>query len=96
MARTKAIFDWVFGLTPLTIPYILAFSLVENEEIRLEPLQMRREKEAAGLQRLLPLTEQIRTLPHLHRFLFTEHDVYAVDRLDQPCPTMPDTMREMY
>lgn len=96
MARVRAIFEWVFGLPPIHASYFLAFSLVENKEMEPEVLRTRHEKEAAGLERLLPLTEQIRTLPHLHRFLFTAHDAYAVARLDTSRPSVSEAIKEMY
>lgn len=95
-ARTQAIFEWVFGLLPFTTPYFLDFSFSKDENIESAILKHRQEKEAAGLQRLLPLTEQITSLPHLHRFLFTEHDAYAVARFDAPRPPISDTLKEMY
>jgi len=96
MVRTRTIFEWIFRLSPLHIEYELAFSLVEDETIEPKLLKARQEKEATGLQRLLPLTEQIRTLPHFHHFLFTEHDAYAVAKLHQSPPAASEAIKEMY
>lgn len=96
MARTEAIFRWLFGLPPLALPYTLTFSPAPDGDIEAAPLQQRQEKERAGLQRLLPLTEQIRTLPQFHHFLFTQHDAYAIPRLNHSRPEVPQEIKEMY
>lgn len=96
MARTRAIFQWVFGLSSGDTSYTLTFEKVSDEGLDPHLLQIRREKEAQGLEKLLPLTEQIRTLPTLHHFLFTQHDAYAVARLAHSQPTVSEDVQQLY
>lgn len=96
MARTRTIFEWVFGFDTTQNPYQLDFSEATDENISPEVLAKRREKEAAGIERLLHLTTQIRTLPQLHHFLFTRHDAYAIARLAQSRPTVSPEIKDLY
>jgi uncharacterized SAM-binding protein YcdF (DUF218 family) len=96
MARTRAIFQWVFGLHGGDTPYTLTFEAVSDDGLDPHLLQIRHEKEAQGLARLLPLAEQIRTLAALHHFLFTQHDAYAVARLAQSQPTVSEDVQQLY
>ncbi len=96
MPRTRAIFEWVFGLSVTNPPYTLEFAAASDEGLDPAMLRVRHAKEAEGLQRLLPLTQHIRTLPDLHRFLFTQHDAYAVARFTYTRPTAEKSVRDMY
>jgi uncharacterized SAM-binding protein YcdF (DUF218 family) len=96
MARTRAIFEWVFGLSPVNETYHLDFRASADEEIEPIALEVRQQKENAGLQRLIPLIQEVRTLAHLHQFLFTRHDAYAVARLAQSRPSAPEDVKNMY
>jgi hypothetical protein len=75
MARTEAIFRWVFGLVP-DAGYGLWFEPVPDVGLDGPVLQARKDRENASLSPLSGLIVRIRTLVQLHRFLFTEHDAY--------------------
>ena len=77
MPRSRAIFDWVFGLTPNR--YNLRFEATPDEGLAFELLQRRRAKEAAALTHLLPTIERIRDLHELHRWMFTGHNAYTAE-----------------
>jgi hypothetical protein len=76
MARTEAIFRWIYGLPPRG--YALSFEEVADEGIAPAALSARRRKEADALGRLPPLVSRIGSMAELHRWLFTENPAYAV------------------
>jgi hypothetical protein len=76
MPRTEAIFRWVYGLAPHR--YELRFEQVDDVGIAEEALRARRSKEREGLESVKLLSTKIVSMPQLHRWLFTEHDAYAV------------------
>ncbi|MCP5049431.1 MAG: YdcF family protein [bacterium] len=86
MARTKEIFQWVFGL-PFTRssgskrnnPSKLFFETVPDidEGIDEGARQMRTEKEKKGLERILKFRKEITTLVDFHRWMYTKHGAYA-------------------
>jgi hypothetical protein len=75
MARSRAIFEWVFGLEPRR--YDLEF--VASPDAGIDPvlLERRRAKEAVGLESFLKTAARIRDLPSLHRWLYSEHEAYS-------------------
>jgi hypothetical protein len=75
MPRSRAIFEWVFGMEPGR--YHLDF--VASPDIGIDPvlLERRRAKEAAGLESLLKKASSVRDLPALHRWLHSEHEAYS-------------------
>eukprot|EP01012_Entosiphon_sulcatum_P061565 TRINITY_DN8721_c0_g1_i4.p2 TRINITY_DN8721_c0_g1~~TRINITY_DN8721_c0_g1_i4.p2 ORF type:complete len:237 (+),score=45.43 TRINITY_DN8721_c0_g1_i4:32-712(+) len=88
LARTQAVFDFVFGLPShgASVPYTLKYIGVEND-LPADILASRAEKEAAALPRFLPggpWQSQIASLQELHRWLFREHSAYASSRLLVP------------
>lgn len=86
LPRTQAIFGWIFGLPCPQLPYQLTFEAVPDIEMSQAALLARRERERASLQRVEQLRSQLTTLPDVHRWLYTEHEAYAVakspERLD--------------
>lgn len=76
MARTEAIFRWVFSVTP-SHGYGLSFEAVENTGLSQEALVSRLHKEQASLRQVRSLAERIITLPQLHDWIYNEHDAYA-------------------
>jgi uncharacterized SAM-binding protein YcdF (DUF218 family) len=76
MARTEAIFRWVFGLSPPG-GYELSFEAAENRGVSQEALDGRAAKERAGLERVRSLAQRISTLSELHEWMYTEHGAYA-------------------
>jgi len=80
MPRTRAVFEWVFGLPGGAGPYELAFEAVPAEGIAPDALAERTARERAGLDNVRRLAGRLRTLPALHEWLFTEHAAYAPGR----------------
>jgi uncharacterized SAM-binding protein YcdF (DUF218 family) len=80
LPRTKAVFQWVYGLPSLCGPgnYTLSFEAVPDRGMDEELLRIRLEKEKTGLANILRLTEQIRTWAEFHRWFFSEHGAYSV------------------
>jgi uncharacterized SAM-binding protein YcdF (DUF218 family) len=76
MARTEAIFRWVFSVTP-SDSYDLSFETVENTGLSHEALVSRVHKEQASLRQVRSLAERIITLRQLHQWMYNEHDAYA-------------------
>lgn len=79
MPRTKAIFQWVYGLeSPYEQnDYTLVFEEVPDRGIDEELLHLRIQKEKKGLENVLCLKEIIRTFEDFHQWLFTEHGAYS-------------------
>jgi hypothetical protein len=75
MARTEAIFRWVFGLAP-DLGYALSFEVTPDLCLQGAVLQARVDREKASLILVTRLAARIRTLSELHQWLFTEHDAY--------------------
>jgi hypothetical protein len=75
MPRSRAIFEWVFGMEPDR--YELQF--VASPDVGMEPLLLdrRRAKEAAGIESLREITARLRDLPSLHCWLHSEHAAYS-------------------
>lgn len=80
MPRTEAIFRWVFSLTPSTVGYELAFVAVPDAGMTTDVLEARRRKEQRSLESLVPLQAEYKTLASFHRWLFTKHAAYALDK----------------
>jgi uncharacterized SAM-binding protein YcdF (DUF218 family) len=78
MARTEAIFNWVFGLSTAASPYQLQFMAVPDVGLPQTALQARRQKEKAGLAHVQTLIISLKTLPDLHRWLYRDHQAYSV------------------
>jgi hypothetical protein len=79
MPRTKAIFQWVYGLKSPFGPndYTLAFEEVPDRDMDEEVLQLRIQKEKKGLENVRRLKERIQTWKDFHQWLFTEHGAYS-------------------
>lgn len=75
MARSRAIFEWVFGMD--TRQYELRFEATSDDDVEGQSIENRRAKEAAGLAALRPLMARIRGFAELHRWLHTEHFAYT-------------------
>jgi hypothetical protein len=77
MPRTKAIFEWLYGLDGQGGKYQLTFDPTPDTGIAAADLQARVDKEAESLSQFLKNTATIHTLQDCHRWLFTEHAAYA-------------------
>jgi hypothetical protein len=85
MPRTRAVFDWVFGLPPSG--YTVTYETTANDGIDESSLSARIAKEEQGLRGVERLRDSIRTLHDVHRWLFAEHSAYSAVR---PAPSAGD------
>ncbi|HET8549655.1 MAG TPA: YdcF family protein [Bryobacteraceae bacterium] len=93
MPRTEAVFRWVFNLVPLAFAYELAFEATPDAGLDKRLLAARNEKERTALAALLPKTNRYRTLAEFHRWLYTEHRIYAPRPWNTPrVPPPPDVL----
>ena len=78
MPRTRAIFEWVYGLpSPGNHVYELHFEAVPDEGMDEELLKIKIKREKERLEHVLRLQEEIRTFQQFHQWLFTVHGAYA-------------------
>jgi uncharacterized SAM-binding protein YcdF (DUF218 family) len=84
LPRTEAIFEWIFGLNPGPNPYQLHCIAVPDVGLSPDGLQARHQREQAGLARIHTLAETLPTLSDLHRWLYRDHQAYAVAHRPQP------------
>lgn len=78
MPRTRAIFEWVYGLSsPVDKEYELHFEAVSDEGMDEELLKIKIEREKERLEHVLRLQKEIRTFHQFHQWLFFEHGAYA-------------------
>lgn len=78
MPRTKAIFDWVYSLTPLPTQYQLEYVEVTDKGIDEELIKIRTKKEMRSLKHLQKTKKNIQTLSQFHTWLYTKHSAYSV------------------
>jgi uncharacterized SAM-binding protein YcdF (DUF218 family) len=79
LSRIESIFTWVFGLDVPIPPYDLTFEGTPNLGFSAANLQARRERERASLAALDGIRSRITNLRQFHEWLYTEHEVYAVN-----------------
>ena len=78
LARTRAIFEWVFALPPRAgAAPELSFEGVADAGYTGDQLASRRQKEERALEQLKATAAAVRDLSQLHAFLFREHKAYA-------------------
>jgi uncharacterized SAM-binding protein YcdF (DUF218 family) len=94
MARTEAVFKWIFALEPLSVPCQLSFESVSDEGMKAAMLAERKQTEVKNLARLAETQKSIHTFPELHQWLFTQHDAYAAAR--PPAPQINERLKESY
>lgn len=80
MARTKAIYSWIFSLTPMPqgSGYELQFEAVPDDCLESQTLEVRQRKEVESLHKFSigPLPK-MRTLEDVHEFIFHGHSGYT-------------------
>jgi uncharacterized SAM-binding protein YcdF (DUF218 family) len=84
MPRTQEVFQWIFGLPPHVISYRLAFYATPDTDINDQDLTARIDGEKNRLDSFRELPGRIKSLPGLHRWIYTEHAVYAAHLKPQP------------
>ncbi|HEY4365265.1 MAG TPA: YdcF family protein [Bryobacteraceae bacterium] len=95
LARTQAIFEWVFGLDS-EAPYQLSFEAVEDSDMPPALLADRQHRELQSLQALQKLAPTINSLEGLHRWLFTHHAAYSSTRGAFREPRVAPLTRQSY
>lgn len=83
MERTKAIFEWVFGLDRPRPAYVLTFLESPDVGLQDDALQARSAKEAKSLAAVHGFAKQYRTMLQLWSFLNQQHDLYSASQLVQ-------------
>lgn len=100
MDRTKAIFEWIFGVG--STDYELSFLASQNVGLSAEVLKARKEKEQRGLSTVDALASQFTTLPQIWRFINEQHDMYTASKLvergraDKVNPVVSKLVRDSY
>jgi hypothetical protein len=79
MERTKAIFEWIFGLG--NAGYELSFLASPNMGLDKDVLEARKEKERKSLQSVESLRETYTSLRDVWHFLNEKHDMYTASKL---------------
>ena len=77
LARSRLLFEWIYGLEPRPIDYILQFEGVADPSMDPVVLSERRSKEQSSIEGLSAIMHQIHRMEQLHRWIFTEHDAYS-------------------
>lgn len=78
MARTEAVFRWVYSLSPAQIAYELSFESAPDTGLSPPALKARRMRENLSLENLNQKIQKIRSVAVFQHWLYTEHAAYAV------------------
>lgn len=79
MARTQAIFNWIFSIDDPENRYRLTFEATPDTGINSEGLVQRERKEAEAVRLIANESRQLTTLAQVHQWLYSQHAAYAVD-----------------
>jgi hypothetical protein len=79
MARTRAMFAFVCGLTPHAVDFQLEFEAVPDVGLDPEVLAARNAREAASLESFLQRSKSVTNMAQLHHWLFAQHSAYSID-----------------
>jgi hypothetical protein len=78
MARTEAVFRWIFGTSSISGgKYELSFEATPNTGLTDSALRAREERETVGLRNVAALAQRLQSLEAVHQWLFSRHDAYA-------------------
>lgn len=77
MPRTRAIFEWIYSLTPLPVQFRLSFESLPDQGISPTALKARLKREKKSLDQLQITRNRITTLSACFGWLYTEHGAYA-------------------
>jgi uncharacterized SAM-binding protein YcdF (DUF218 family) len=78
MQRTRAAFEWIYGLTPLPVEYKLRFETVPDKGLSPQVLKTRTAREKKSLEKMRKMQMHITTLDAFHSWLYSEHSAYSV------------------
>lgn len=81
MPRTRAIFEWVYGLDIPMESYELEFRAAPNVGLDEASLDARLAKETKAITNVEQLRKQIVTFSQLHNWIYTKHDAYRLHPL---------------
>jgi hypothetical protein len=81
MARTRAIFEWIFSAGPVSHPYRLYYLQSPNVGLSGDALAARQEKETQSVASVQNLSQQYPRLGDVWRFLNTHHTLYTASKL---------------
>lgn len=76
MPRTKAIFHWIYSLTPRSSKIELEFLSVDSKDLEENVITARKKREHQSLANLQDKIKKITTLKDFHHWFFTEHKAY--------------------
>jgi hypothetical protein len=77
LARTRAVFEWVYSLEPRAVPFELAFEGSPDTGMDAEVLAGRTARERRGLDAIAQVARGIAGVREFHRWLFGEHAAYC-------------------
>ena len=84
MARTKAIFEWIYSSRFSRSSYDLSFEAVSDCGVDEDNLEARRAREKKSLENFLKLSKEIGSMSQLHNWLFNDHKAYSPAEDRQP------------
>lgn len=82
LARTRAVFEWIFNVRDAGGPYTLEFIGASDAGMECAAADARAERERASLEDVLEKTERITTLADVHEFINQEHSAYSAAEQD--------------
>lgn len=85
MPRAKIIFNWIYNLAPVELRYNIDFINVPNIGIDEDSLNERIKNEKKSIHELKKIISKIKTIEDFHKWLYSEHQAYAVG--GKPSPT---------
>ncbi len=80
MPRTRAVFLWMYSLTPKATAYDLDFEAVDDPTMPADVHAERCRKEQKSLDDFVTMKDRIATIGDCHRWLFSEHQAYNAER----------------
>ena len=78
LPRTQAVFEWIYGLTPLALNYQLDFESVPNRGLPPKTLKARIAREKKSLEKMHETQLGITTLDAFQSWFYSQHTAYAV------------------
>jgi len=78
LPRTKAAFEWIYGLSPLNLSFRLAYESVSNKGLTQKAIKARISREKKSLNTLLETKKGINSLKDFQSWFYTKHDAYSV------------------
>ena len=79
LPRTKAAFEWIYGLSPINVTYQLRYESVPNNGLTQRILKARIAREKKSLNKLLETKKEIDNLKDFQLWFYTKHAAYSVN-----------------